>query len=84
MSLPLFPFVRGDRGAARNFFTVSSDIPFHPPLLYIVFFFHLFSSPVFFTSLLTQSSHISPGLPRLAFKLSKEGSNHWNTGDMAG
>ena len=51
-------------GAARNFFTASSDSVFHPPLS-PVFFFQSSSSPAFLTSLLTQSSHLSIGLPRL-------------------
>ena len=51
-------------GAARNFFTASSDSLFHTPLS-LVFFFQSSSSPVFLTSLLTQSSHLSLGLPRL-------------------
>ena len=40
-------------------------IVFSPPPLSIVFFFQSFSSPAFLTSLLTQSSHLSLGLPRL-------------------
>ena len=50
--------------AARNFFTASSDSLFHPPLC-LVLFFQSSSSPGFLTSLLTQSSHLSLGLPRL-------------------
>ena len=45
-------------------FTASSDRLFHPPLS-PVFFFQSPSSPAFVTSLLTQSSHLSLGLPRL-------------------
>ena len=52
------------RGAARNFFTVSSDSLLHPPLSLVVFF-QSPSSPAFLTSLFTQSSHLSIGLPRL-------------------
>ena len=37
-------------GAARNFFTASSDSLFHPPLS-LVFFFQSSSSPAFLTSL---------------------------------
>ena len=51
-------------GAARNFFTASSDSLFHPPLS-LVFFFQSSSSPALLTSLLTQSSHLSLGLPHL-------------------
>ena len=58
-----FSLCRG-RGTARNFFTASSDSLFHPSLS-LVFFFQSSSSPAFLTSLLTQSSHISLGLPRL-------------------
>ena len=57
-------------GAARNFFTASSDSLFHPPL-YLVFFFQSSSSPVFFTPLLTQSSPLSLGLPRLLLPSSR-------------
>ena len=53
-------------GAARTFFTASSDSLFHPPLS-LVFFFQSSSSPAFLTSLLTQSSHISLGRPLLLF-----------------
>ena len=56
-------------GAACNFFTASSDSLFHPPLS-LVFFFQSSSSPAFLTSLLTQSSHLSLGLPRLLLPLS--------------
>ena len=63
LSLPLFPFVRGEV-LALNFFTASSDCIFLPPLA-LVFFFQSSSSLAFFTSLLTQSSHISLGLSRL-------------------
>ena len=58
-----FPFVRGEVLPA-TFFTASSDSLFHPPLS-LVFFFQSSSSPVFLTSLLTQSSHLSLGLPHL-------------------
>ena len=57
-------------GAACNFFTASSDSLFHPPLS-LVFFFQSSSSPAFFTSLLTQSSHLSLGLPRLLLPSSR-------------
>ena len=63
LSLPRFSLCQG-WGAARNLFTASSDSLFHPPLS-IVFFFQSSSSPAFLTSLLTQSSHLSLGLPRL-------------------
>ena len=58
------------QGAARNFFTASSDSLFHPPLS-LVFFFQSSSSPAFLTSLLTQSSHLSLGLPRLLLPCSR-------------
>ena len=57
-------------GAACNFFTASSAILLHPPLS-PVFFFQSPSYPVFFTSLLTQSSHLSIGLPRLLLPCSR-------------
>ena len=57
-------------GAARNFFSASSDSLFHPPLS-LVFFFRSSSSPAFLTSLLTQSSHLSLGLPRLLLPCSR-------------
>ena len=57
-------------GAARNFFTASSDRIFYPPM-YLVFFFQSSSSPAFVTSLLTQSSHLSIGLPRLLLPYSR-------------
>ena len=68
-------------GAARNFITASSDSLCHPPLS-LVFFFHSFCSHVFFTSLLTQSAHLSLGLPRLAQDCQRNGSDHWNTGGI--
>ena len=64
-----FPFCQG-RGAARDFFTASSDSLFHPPLP-LVFFFQSYSSHAFLTSLLTQSSHLSIGLPRLLLPCSR-------------
>ena len=60
-------------GTSRNFFTASSDSLFHPPLS-LVFFFQSSSSPVFLTSLLTQSSHLSLGLPRLLLPCSPRNS----------
>ena len=60
-------------GAARNFFNASSDSLFHPPLS-LVFFFQSSSSPPFLTSLLTQSSHLSLGLPRLLLPCSRNSS----------
>ena len=54
-------------GAAHNFFTASSDSLFHPPLSLV---FQFSSSPAF-TSLLTQSSHLSLGLPRLLLPSSR-------------
>ena len=48
-------------GAARNFFTASSDSLFHPHL-YLVFFFQSFSSLTFLTSVLTEFSHLRIGL----------------------
>ena len=68
LSLFLVSLCQG-RGAARNFFTASSDSLFHPPL-YLVFFFQSSSSPAFLASLLTQSSHLSLGLPRLLLSCS--------------
>ena len=53
-----------------TFFTASSDSLFHPPL-YLVFFFQSASSPAFLISLLTQSSHLSLGLPRLLLPCSR-------------
>ena len=61
--LPLFPFVRGE--VLPQFFTVSSGSLFHPPLSIVFFFFQSSSSPAFPTSILTESSHLSIGLPRL-------------------
>ena len=58
-------------GAARTFFTASSDSPFHPPMYLVFFFFQSFSSPAILTSLLTQSSHLSLGLPRLLLPCSR-------------
>ena len=69
LSLPLFPLCQG-WCAARNFFTASSDSLFHPPLP-LVFFFQSSSSPVFLTSLFTQSSHLSLGHPRLLLPSSR-------------
>ena len=57
-------------GAACNFFTPSSASLFHPPLS-PVFFFQSPSSPAFFTSLFTQSSHLSIGFPRLLLPCSR-------------
>ena len=63
----LFPFFPlSGWGAACNFFTASSAILLHP-----VFFFQSPSSPVFFTSLFIQSSHLSLGLPRLLLPCSR-------------
>ena len=70
LSLPLFSLCQG-WGAARNFFTASSDSLFHPPLS-LVFFFQSSSSPAFLKSLLTQSSDdLSLGLPRLLLPCSR-------------
>ena len=52
------------RGAARNFFTASSDSLFHPPLS-LVFIFQSSSSHAFLASLLPQSLHHSLDLHRL-------------------
>ena len=68
LSLPLFSLCQGS-GAARNFFTASFDSIFHPPLLHV--FFQSPSSPAFFTSLMTQSSHLSIGLSRLLLPFSR-------------
>ena len=57
-------------GDSCNFFTASSASLFHPTL-YCVFFFQSPSSPAFFTSLFTQSSHLSLGLPRLLLPCSR-------------
>ena len=43
---------------------------FHPTL-YLIFFFHSSSPPAFLTSILTQSSHLSLGLPRLLLSSSR-------------
>ena len=64
-----FPFIRGEVLPA-TFFTASSAILPHPPLS-PVFFFQSPSSPAFFTSLLTQSSHRGLGLPRLLLPCSR-------------
>ena len=66
LSLPLFQV----RDATRNFFTASSDSLFHPPLS-LVFLVQSSSSPAFLTSLLTQSSHLSLGFPRLILPSSR-------------
>ena len=65
LSLPLCQ----GRGAARNLFITSSDIRFHPPLSPV--FFQSSSSPAFLASLLTQSSHLNIGLPRLLLPCSR-------------
>ena len=44
---------------------------FHPPLSPVVFFFQSPSSPAFFTSLFTQSSHLSLGPPHLLLPCSR-------------
>ena len=69
LSLFLFSLCQG-WGAACNFFTASSASLFHPPPS-PVFFFQSPSSPAFFTSLFTQSSHLSLGLPRLLLPCSR-------------
>ena len=68
LSLPLFP-LSGVR-CCPQFSTASSDSLFHPPLS-LVFFFQSSCSPAFLTSLLTQSSHLSIGLPRLLLPSSR-------------
>ena len=68
LSLPLFP-LSGVR-CCPQLFTASSANIYHPPL-YIVFFFQSSSSPAFLASLLTQSSHLSLGLPRLLLPCSR-------------
>ena len=68
LSVPLFPFqVCGD---ARKFVTASSASRFHHHL-YPVFFFQSSPSPAFFTSLLTQSSHLNLVLPHLLLPCSR-------------
>ena len=69
LSLFLFFPLSGVR-CCLQLFTASSAIIIHPPLS-PVFFFQSPSSPVFFTSLLTQSSHLSLGLPRLLLPCSR-------------
>ena len=66
---PPFLFVRGEV-LTRKFSNASSDSIFYPPLSRI-FFFQSPSSPAFFTSLLTQSSHLSRGLTRLRLPCSR-------------
>ena len=68
LSLPFFP-LSGVR-CCLQLFTASSAILLHPPLS-PVFFFQSPSSPVFLTSLFTQSSHLSLGLPRLLLPCSR-------------
>ena len=62
LSLPHFPFVRGEVPPATSSppHLIVFSWKFHPPLS-LVFFFQTPSSPAFFTSLLTQSSHLSLG-----------------------
>ena len=67
---PSFPFARGEVLHAI-FFTASSASLFHPPLS-LVFFFQSSSSHSFLTSLWTQSSHLSLGLPRLVLPCSRD------------
>ena len=70
LSLPLFPFVRGEVPPAtfsQAHLLVFSTLPHLSP----VFFFQSPSSLAFFTSLLTQSSHLSLGLPRLLLPCSR-------------
>ena len=50
--------------------TASSDSHLHPPMS-LVFFFQSSSSPAVLTSLLTRSSHLSIGLPRLLLPCSR-------------
>ena len=50
--------------------TASTDILVLPPMS-LVFFFQSSSSPAFLTSLLTQSSYLSLGLPRLLLPSSR-------------
>ena len=59
-----FPFVRGEMLPANFSSPHLLASLFHPPLSPVLFF-QFTSSLAFFTSLLTQSSHISFGLPRL-------------------
>ena len=69
LSLLLFFPLSGVR-CCRNFFTVSSESLFHPPL-HPVFFFQSSSIPAFLTSPLTQFSHLSLDLPRLLLPCSR-------------
>ena len=62
-----FPFVRGEVLPAS--FSPPHLLVFHPPLY--LFFVQSPSSPVFFTSLFTQSFHLSLGLPRLLLPCSR-------------
>ena len=69
ISLYLFFPLSGVRWCLQ-LFTASSASLFHPTLS-CVFFFQSPSSPAFFTSLFTQSSHLSLGLPRLLLPCSR-------------
>ena len=65
-----FPFVRGEVLPATFSPPHLLASLFHPPLSPVLFF-QFTSSLAFFTSLLTQSSHISFGLPRLRLPCSR-------------
>ncbi len=65
-----FPFVRGEVLPATFSPPHMIDSLFHPPLS-LAFFFQSSSSPAYLTSFLTQSSHLSLGLPRLLLPCSR-------------
>ena len=67
LSLPLFTFVRGEVLPTTS--SPPHDLFHHH--LSLVFFFQSSSSPAFLASLLTQSSHLSLGLPRLVLHCSR-------------
>ena len=68
LSLPLFSFVMGEVLPATS---SPPHLIVFSTLLSLVFFFQSASSPAFLTSLFTQSSHISLGLPRLLLPSSR-------------
>ena len=68
LSLPLFPFVSGEVLPAT--FSPPHLLVFPPPLSPVLFF-QSPSSPAFFTSLLTQSSHLSHVLALLLLPCSR-------------
>ena len=69
LSLPRFPFVRGEVLPATS--SPPHLIVFSTLMSLVFFFFQSSSSPVFLTSLLTQSFHLSLGLPLLLLPYSR-------------